>query len=60
MTKPTEMTVPLTLSLKQKLSVGVLVYVLGLLHHLSLGKTPQLSHHSEISVLNVWSTQSIF
>jgi len=39
MTKPTKMTMPLTPSLKQNLSVGVLVYVLGLLHHLSLGKT---------------------
>lgn len=60
MTKLTEMAVPLTPTLKQKLLVGVLVYVLGLLHQLSLVKTPQLSQHSEISVLNVWSTKGIF
>lgn len=53
MNKPVEMTVPLTPSLKLKFSVGVLDYVLDLLYHLFLGKTPQLSQYSKIPVINV-------
>lgn len=53
MNKPTAMIVPLTPSLKLKFSAGVLDYVLNLLHHLFLEKTPQLPHYSKIPVINI-------